>query len=280
MKDLYKRLESDSSATPEEIRQAMEAIADPGIRERVEKILLRPDRRRVYDRNHGVLTQITELRYRLSLYDKECWASGDYEDFTSVAAPAEVVKIGRGRVKRMVWRFLWMVILLLTAAILFEDVSWGRIKQWGADGLQSIQTGIRRLSPQWGMPRHRHVFDSKPFEGPGVPITIKPPFIPDYYVVQLKDWDTDELVLKVFINSVGTYRGELPSGSYRIQYAAGDQWMGANRLFGEPTLYRELPQRLDLDHAQSSDTRVEIELERPRAERGQGEAGLSSRDFR
>ena len=263
MKDLYKRLNIDSSATPEEIQRALEAISDPGIRERVEKILLRPDRRKVYDRNHRVLMQITELRHRLSLYNKECWASGAYGDFTSVADPENVVIISRRRFKRRAWKPVWTLVVVLFCVLLLELDSLSRFGRLGSDYLRSIKP---HNSLPWGrtkQPNHRFVFHSMPAKERGVPIDIRLPFLPEFYVVQLKDWDSGELVLKVFLNSVGTYKGEVSPGTYRLQYAAGEDWVSEEKLFGENTIFSEAIGKLDLTDANNSDSRIVIELRRP-----------------
>ena len=263
MKDLYKRLNIESSATPEEVRRAMEAISDPGIRERVEKILLRPDRRKVYDRNHRVLMQITELRHRLSLYDKECWASGAYGDFTSVADPENVVNIPRRRLKKRAWKPLWALVVVLSCVILLELYSLNRSGILGSDYLRSIKPHISLPRGRTKQPNHRFVFYSMPAREAGVPIDIRLPFLSEFYVVQLKDWDSGELVLKVFLNSVGTYKGEVSPGTYRLQYAAGDDWVSEEKLFGENTIYSEAISKLDLTDDNNSDSRVVIEIRRP-----------------
>jgi hypothetical protein len=262
VKDLYKRLNIDSSATPEEIQCALEAISDPGIRERVEKILLRPDRRKVYDRNHRVLMQITEMRHRLSLYDKECWASGSYGDFTSVADPENVVNIPRRRFKRRGWKPVWTLGVVLFCVILLELDSLSRFGRLGSDYLRSIKPHI---SLPWGrskQPNHRFVFHSMAARERSVPIDIRLPFLPEFYVVQLKDWESGELVLKVFLNSVGTYKGEVSPGAYRLQYAAGADWVSEEKLFGESTVYSEAIGKLNIVGENNSGSRVVIELRR------------------
>ena len=258
MKDLYKRLNIDSSASSEEIRQALAEVSDPRIREQVEKILLRRDRRVVYDRNHRVLMQISELRHRLSLYDKECWASGAFGDFTSIADPENIVRVPVRRFRCRGWLQKLGLLSLLVLSLHFLDRS-GRLENI------SVKSLAPRLNLPWDTltrPKHRFVFYSKTFEGPGVSIDISTPLFPEHYVVQLKDWNSGELVLKVFLYAGGTYKGEVPPGSYRVQYAGGDQWRGEKQLFGETTIFAETRAKLHLSDRGQQNSPVAIELRR------------------
>ena len=259
MKDLYKRLNIDSSASPEEIRQALEGISDPGTRARVEKILLCQDRRKVYDRNYRVLMQITELRHRLALYDKECWASGTFGDFTSVAAPENIVTMAERRLKRRNWMRNLGLIGLVVLALQFLMHS-GRL------GNISFKSLAPRLNPPGydsPKPKHRTVFYSKALEGQGVPVDISVPLFPEHYLVQLKDSETGEIVLKVFLHAGGTYKGNVPPGSYRVQYAGGDHWLGERLLFGETTIFAEPWAKVTLGEGSLRNGVVVIELRRP-----------------
>ena len=88
MKDYYKRLGLDDDATPDSIRGALAAPADPArapdavTREAAEFVLLDPRRRAVYDRNRQVLVTIGQLRARLGLNLKPFWSRGGFGDFS------------------------------------------------------------------------------------------------------------------------------------------------------------------------------------------------------
>jgi hypothetical protein len=83
MKDLYKRLNITPTAFAPEIREALSGIRDEDLRKRTEGILLQPKRRQVYDKNHDLLSKISELRANLGVNHGEFWGSGDFSDFTT-----------------------------------------------------------------------------------------------------------------------------------------------------------------------------------------------------
>ena len=90
MKDLYKRLGLDPSASPEQVRAAIESPAgavEPADLESARDVLLDPNRRAVYDRTRRVLTTIGHLRAHLGLNYKTFWARGRLKDFTYDLSP-------------------------------------------------------------------------------------------------------------------------------------------------------------------------------------------------
>lgn len=93
MKDLYKRLGLDESATADAIREAPAspvtagATRDDETRSAAEFVLLDPRRRAVYDRNRRVLVTIGQLRSRLGLNLKPFWSRGGFGDFSYAFDP-------------------------------------------------------------------------------------------------------------------------------------------------------------------------------------------------
>ena len=93
MKDLYKHLGLEETASPDAVREALATRAAPGTpaesatRSAAEFVLLDPRRRAVYDRNRRVLVSIGQLRSRLGLNLKPFWSRGGFGDFSYAFDP-------------------------------------------------------------------------------------------------------------------------------------------------------------------------------------------------
>ena len=128
MKDLYKRLSLDPSASEEEIRYAL-PTADASTRIAAQFILLVPRRRTVYDRNHRVLTTIGQLRGRLALGLRPFWSHGHHQDFAQpfvapqATDPMSVIYAAAGPSKRHRPRWIRWTALSLSIA-LFITALW------------------------------------------------------------------------------------------------------------------------------------------------------------
>ena len=86
MKDFYSTLSLAADADDEAIRAALATVPAP-LRIDAEFILLDPRRRRVYDRNHRLLTTIGQLRSHLGLSYTRFWARQEYKDFWTDLTP-------------------------------------------------------------------------------------------------------------------------------------------------------------------------------------------------
>ena len=84
MRDLYKRLEIEPTASREEIVAALEAHPDLA---GYSAILLDEERRAVYDGVHSTLKMIGTLRFRLDLDKSDAWFIQHYRDFAIMPKP-------------------------------------------------------------------------------------------------------------------------------------------------------------------------------------------------
>lgn len=66
-----------------------------------------------------------------------------------------------------------------------------------------------------------------------------------HYFVKLSDWATGAPVLTIFVRAGQTAETDVPLGSYRLKYAAGETWLGVDKLFGEATIYSQADKRFD-----------------------------------
>lgn len=59
--------------------------------------------------------------------------------------------------------------------------------------------------------------------------------------LKLSDWQTNTLVMTVFVRAGETAQVDVPPGSYRISIASGQQWYGDAIRFGPKTCYSKVP---------------------------------------
>lgn len=88
MKDFYQRLKIAPYADENTVRAAL-VKQEPQLRNEAQFILLDPKRRQIYDRDHKLLTTISQVRLHLGLNYTRFWARQDYREFWSEAMPAE-----------------------------------------------------------------------------------------------------------------------------------------------------------------------------------------------
>lgn len=84
MRDLYRRLGLDPTATEEEIAAALEEHPDL---QGYSAILLDEERRALYDRVHATLKMIGTLRFRLDLDKSDAWFIQRHPDFAIMPKP-------------------------------------------------------------------------------------------------------------------------------------------------------------------------------------------------
>lgn len=60
------------------------------------------------------------------------------------------------------------------------------------------------------------------------------------YFLKVVDWELNQTVMTVFIRAGEKVTLNLPAGSYKLRYAAGEQWYGEEHLFGPKTRYGEV----------------------------------------
>jgi len=78
MKDLYRQLGLDSSASRAEIEAALQARPEPGV---TAEVLLNDSRRAVYNRAASTIRSIGMLRHRLGLDNDQTWFVQNCPDF-------------------------------------------------------------------------------------------------------------------------------------------------------------------------------------------------------
>ena len=84
MRDLYRRLALERSASPEEIRAALENLPEM---KPYSAVLLDEERRAAYDRVHATLKMIALLRFRLDLDKSDNSFIQRYPDFAIMPKP-------------------------------------------------------------------------------------------------------------------------------------------------------------------------------------------------
>jgi hypothetical protein len=127
MKDLYRKLELEPTATRDEIVAALEQ--QPEL-EAYSAILLDDEKRSQYDQVHRALKMIATLRFRLDLDKNDTWFIQRYPDFAIMpkpklseaprepsAAPKSRDKRKRRGDTRAGWLLPLLILLIVVAAI-------------------------------------------------------------------------------------------------------------------------------------------------------------------
>jgi hypothetical protein len=261
MKDLYKRLNITPTAFAPEIREALSGIRDEDLRKRTEGILLQPKRRQVYDKNHDLLSKISELRANLGVNHGEFWGSGDFSDFTTEptqtdteteklvnAVRATPYKADFHEKGRSHWGcFIIFGILMLIGYFSDDDQTKTNDHR---EAPRRESAGERRgfeesfSEPAVPAPANGFVFFEKESYSDKAPFEIKTPWGSGDHIIKLKNWSTGELVLSAFVLEGASFETEVPLGTYRLQYASGDSWYGIEHLFGPDTVYGQAESQL------------------------------------
>lgn len=93
--------------------------------------------------------------------------------------------------------------------------------------------------PALQLPDTGIVFSS--FSNGNSPLSIKTGFGSNYYI-KLVSVSSGQVAGEYFIRGGQTLELEVPSGSYEIRYASGENWYGKDHLFGPNTSYNKADQ--------------------------------------
>ncbi|RIZ68885.1 MAG: hypothetical protein D0530_11200 [Methylococcales bacterium] len=92
------------------------------------------------------------------------------------------------------------------------------------------------------------------------PLHLKTRTDGSYYFVKLEGWYSRQPVARYFVHAGETFNTHVPPGSYRLKYANGQHWYGAQHLFGPNTVYSMADARLDFTEDTDGYTGLTIEL--------------------
>lgn len=81
------------------------------------------------------------------------------------------------------------------------------------------------------------------------------------YVVKLVDAETNEPVMRIFLEAGRTFETLAPIGSFKLKWATGRNWRGENQLFGSLTDYQEAIEPLVFEANDSGYAGHTVELE-------------------
>ena len=73
MKNLYKAINVARHAKASDIRKAIDRVVEPALKRDASKVLLNPESKAVYDRNHVLLIRISEVRQAFGLTESDSW---------------------------------------------------------------------------------------------------------------------------------------------------------------------------------------------------------------
>lgn len=265
MRDLYARLGVEPKASVQEIRNARANCSNSSLNADVNAVLLVPSRRKHYDRVHATLKDIGSLRTHLGLNHSDNWQGSEADDFSTdpIHAPSlhsELMKKINHLNKKSktdamidsikafvrgvyclggIALFVWIVVIWDDSAKTSSssNTSYSAPKQ-PVSKIPATVTKPKPLKfdhPSLLVPasgtirRHTTVYGIAPLE-------IKTSSGSNY-LVKLEDISTGINILDVFIRGGSTVNIEVPLGTYRLKYAAGQTWYGYKYYFGPSTSY-------------------------------------------
>lgn len=249
MRDLYDRLDVPQSAREGELREAIARASNARLKLEASEILLNTSRREQYDRLHATLKRIGVMRSGLGLTHSAQWGSSlasdfglpasipsrRYTDFSAKLLFANDLIAGRSKARKGSWYrswFIWVVIACGFTWMFFAEQSGNRKPPASLDTteLRSAQgeaafNGTPKPLPATGLLQQYTA-------GSGVaPLTIRTAGDANYFV-KLVDARSGSTAAMIFVRAGSIAKVEVPLGSYRLRYAAGNTWYGPEELFG------------------------------------------------
>lgn len=238
MKDLYSRLELDKGAhDADAIRSAIAACMDEESAESARQILLVPERKRIYDRYHGLLQTLSQLRTELSIDTTEHWANLCGEDFAPQTAfdlvdwaadfgVNEANTPTPARIRRRFHSDLNIQKILLVAA--------GTLLV----GVIIITVSTRLMYHSAVMPMHGHVQMQSTIDTP-CKVWIHNPG-PGNATLDICDGSGRSLLTILVCEGLRT-RAAVPEGEFTIRYTVGEATDWDGERFRKGSLSRTLP---------------------------------------
>jgi hypothetical protein len=255
MRDLYSRLGVDPSASEQEFRSAISNCTSSTLKADATEVLLISERRRSYDRVYRTLSDIGSLRAHLGLNHGDNWQSPESDDFsrepthTYALYDELIAKIHQFKTRsktdgfiNSVKKFVFGIFRLAAVFCGLAAIIW--IISVGEDSPRPSSTPssnyIAPSQPAFNEPTlalpepgtiRRHTART------GIaPLEIKTS-AGSNYLVKLEDISTGTNILDVFVRGGSTINIEVPLGTYRLKYAAGQTWYGYEHYFGPDTGY-------------------------------------------
>lgn len=301
MKDLYKAIGlpnvTDNVGTIE--RAIATSARSPKVTHAARFILLNPARKAAYDRTHGVLRKVGQLRANLGLARSRLWMASDCADFdVPPSSPESELEALRARASQGVSEksdshpiagIVVLGVVCFAAIYAFFYASDAGDGQPAAPGRSAIAEPQDRTEQIEGLVRSRlsrsghevnpqrvatmahdvSVRNAEPLPETGVltqsftsglaPLEIRTQVGSNYYVKVL-DWTNNRLVLTAFIRGGEVLETTLPLGSYEIKYAAGKLWYGASLDFADTASYARCDERFDFTETVTGYSGFTIEL--------------------
>jgi len=261
MHNLYSRLGVDPTASAEQIRQALSVCTNVSLREDAQEVLLKPARRRAYDRVHFVLEDIGYLRACLGLNHADNWHGPEAANYTQDAIEPHSKYDSLLRRAKAVNRRIKVInsikgffagLFRLVAVIAFfagviwvldvsDDVSTSNTKNIPAENIPALVPSQPTFNkPAQSLPRNGAIRNHTSANGVA-PLEIKTS-PGSHYLVKLEDVSSKQNVMDVFVHGGNTVEIEVPLGSYLIKYASGEIWYGYQYYFGPETSYNKADQ--------------------------------------
>lgn len=253
MRDLYRLLGVNATASDAAIRTAISRCANDSVRKDASEVLLNGSSRKAYDRLYLLLNDIGQLRANMGITHGAHW---DEPDFTRTptktvgAREAFFQKFQqananhRSAERRENGDFMRVVISSLGAALILgalfvvftDDKRTHKTSNLAPPQPVVATQRASTLTPE-PLPAHGKTWvhtNGARIAPLGIETTGS-----SHYFVKLVDAVTGAEVIELFVRGGSSLTVDVPVGRYRIRYATGETWYGLKNLFGPSTGYSE-----------------------------------------
>lgn len=146
--------------------------------------------------------------------------------------------------------FAWIFWVLVVIGIVYLMNSSDNTTTSNTTSQKSVKNEEENRNKQWYATHASLSLPStgvlaKQFTNGTSPLEIKTSYSNEHYFIKMINALNGNTVAKLFIRSGDKIELNIPSGSYEIKYATGEQWYGETDLFGPNTSYSQAGQTFD-----------------------------------
>ena len=142
--------------------------------------------------------------------------------------------------------FFDIIIVLLIVILVLYNLDYIKIPQKTGNSHKAslVDSGQLEALPIQPLPLNGEVQKYQQYQGIA-PFKVNVPPSGTHYLMKIRNWETNEPLLAVFVHSGESIDILIPLGEYRVQYAAGQTWYGHEHLFGPGTSYFAFDKKME-----------------------------------
>jgi hypothetical protein len=276
MKDLYKSLGVNPTASTDEILSRISECGSPTLANDAKSVLLDEEKRRIYNKNFKILREVGRIRQDLDLLDGPAWKVSDSTDFEpprhrkrrrsgyekteySSSSPRSSPDLSWvATIIALAIRF-WPITLFVVIGTCdwLEETSESKKNKDGSSNTPATygpentpqsyrnpDSNLWELSPPETGGGYTYFEDEELVGG----FVVRTKSGSHHYWIKLEDFFTDEKKAEFFIRGGDSFGIEVPAGSYRMKMASGRKWFGVKHHFGSMTEYSKADDMFSIEY--------------------------------